>query len=122
MKKLSSQKFVSCLIIFFVATILLISTQAFAQVPYNPFLYNPYLAVNPYYPPVPPAPLFPLYTPAPIFNPYLIPPVPVSRTGAATIVLLPAATPLVSAAAPLGTLSLTPTTLVFLTLFLSLAE
>lgn len=124
MKKFGSRKYVSCFIISLIA-VLFISTQVCAQfIPYSPIYYDPFLAWGAPYPPVPPlyptvAPIFPTF---PVFNPYLATfPTTTSRAAAATIVLLPAA-PVVTAAAPLGTLSLTPTTLILLTLYLSLAE
>jgi len=92
---------------------------------YNPFLngYNPYFA----YPAIPPlAPTAPLlFPPSPPFSPF-VPyvaslPATASRAGAATIILTSAA-PVTTAAAPLGTLSLTPSTLVFLILLATLAE
>jgi hypothetical protein len=44
------------------------------------------------------------------------------RSAAATIITLPTAAPAVTAYAPLGTLNITPSTLIFLTLFLTLPE
>lgn len=100
------------------------ATQVSAQfVPYAPYpymiFYNPFLIppVAPLYPPV--APLFPT---VPLVDPYLALPTPVSRAAAQTVVLLPTAATPVTAAAPLGTLNITPSTLVLLTLLLSLAE
>jgi len=59
---------------------------------------------------------------SPLLNPYAaaLPMLPF-RNAAATIITLPAATP-VTAYAPLGTLNLTPSTLVLLILYLTLAE
>ncbi|MEW5804236.1 MAG: hypothetical protein AB1847_19240 [bacterium] len=118
MKKFGSRKYVGCFIISLIA-VLFISTQVSAQVPYIPYYTpTPSYFIPPYLPPV-----APIYPTAPVFNPFLATfPTPVTRVGAATIVLVPAATPTVTAAAPLGTLSITPTTLILLTLFLSLAE
>lgn len=119
-----SRKYVTCFIIFFMAITLFIATQVSAQIIppiYGPFMfYNPFLTdYNPYFAPVVP-PLFPiaplLYPPVPTFNPYLATlPTTLSRNAAATIILLPPA-PVTTAAAPLGTFALTPSTLLFLIL------
>lgn len=102
---------------------LLISTQVSAQfIPpplpyYGSFVYG--------FAPLPPIPFYP---PTPLFNPPIPPIDPylaalptISRGAAATIILTPTA-PVVTAAAPLGTLALTPSSLVFLILILSLEE
>ncbi|MEW6379153.1 MAG: hypothetical protein AB1611_06055 [bacterium] len=118
MKQFSLVRFMSCLIIFLITVIFLTSTQVSAQfIPYPAPYYDPYFA---FVPPVPYFPAAPVFAP-PLFDPYLALPTAASRTAAATIILAPT-TPVVTAAAPLGTLSLTPSTLVFLILFLSLAE
>lgn len=89
--------------------------------PFNPFfpsIFNPTYSL-PFVSPVP-------TLPAPIFNPMLSPyttlPGLPFRSAAATIITLPAASPAVTAYAPLGTLNLTPSTLVFLILYLTLPE
>ncbi|MGA1876057.1 MAG: hypothetical protein ACMUIA_10655 [bacterium] len=127
------KKYISCFIIFSLIGVFSMAARVSAQVIspfygygssyfYNPFLngYNPFLAF-------PLAPLFPtaplLYPPYRTFNPYVasLPATTGSRIGAATIILTPAA-PVTTAAAPLGTLSLTPSTLVFLILLSTLEE
>lgn len=101
-----------------------VSTLCMAQIPfYYPPIYpffNPFFV--PYYP-VPPVSVFPAPIVSPLFTPFTasIPTI-ANRFAAATIITLPAATPTVTAYAPLGTLNLTPSTLVFLILFLTLAE
>jgi len=59
---------------------------------------------------------------SPVLNPYTALPSLASRAAAATIIVLPPPAPAVTAYAPLGTLNLTPSTLVFLILYLTLAE
>lgn len=76
--------------------------------------------------------LFPaLFPPPPViggtgFNPLIAPlvavPSTIGRSAAATFIVLPQTTTPVTAYAPLGTLNLTPSTLVFLILFLTLPE
>jgi hypothetical protein len=92
----------------------------------------PYPFFNPFYAPFFPSPYLSPFTPtlsgfsplmvSPLLSPYpaALPTLPF-RSAAATIITLPAATP-VTAYAPLGTLNLTPSTLVLLILYLSLAE
>jgi hypothetical protein len=127
MRSYQVKKYLSCFIIFSLIVVFSMATRVSAQATapfygygssyfYNPFLngYNPFLA----FPPAPlpfTAPL--LYPPYRTFNPYLatLPATTGSRFGAATLILTPA-TPVTTAAAPLGTLNLTPTTLVFLVL------
>lgn len=89
----------------------------------SPF-FNPFLApVNPFLYPGYPFPFVPSLptVPAPVLNPLLSLPA-FNRSAAATIIVLPPAAPAVTAYAPLGTLSLTPSTLIFLILYLSLEE
>lgn len=80
--------------------------------PINPFAYSAYPL--PFVPPLP-------TVPAPILNPALSLPT-FARSAAATLIVLPPAAPAVTAYAPLGTLSLTPSTLIFLILYLTLPE
>ena len=133
MRSYQVKKCISCFIILFLIVVFSMASRVSAQVIapfygygssyfYNPFLngYNPFLAF-------PPAPILPtaplLYPPYRTFNPYLatLPTTTGSRFGAATLILTPAA-PVTTAAAPLGTLTLTPSTLVFLILLSTLAE
>ena len=58
----------------------------------------------------------------PILNPSLASLPMLSRNAAATLIVLPPPAPSVTAYAPLGTLNLTPSTLVFLILYLTLEE
>jgi hypothetical protein len=84
--------------------------------PINPFLYPAYPAYTfPFFPPLPIAP-------APVLNPLLSLPTLPPRAANATIIVLPPAAPAVTAYAPLGTLNLTPSTLIFLILYLTLPE
>jgi hypothetical protein len=96
----------------------------------------PYSLFTPFTPFFPTYDLFlPLFPTLPAFeNPFTIPmlsptltPYTASlptfpRSAAATIIVLPPTTPTVTAYAPLGTLNLTPSTLVFLILYLTLPE
>ncbi|MGA1843921.1 MAG: hypothetical protein ACMUIS_05105 [bacterium] len=94
------------------------------------FLPYPFwMPINPFFSPT--FGLFPAVSPATAFSPLPFSPVPspytalpslISRNAAATLVVLPPAAPAVTAYAPLGTLNLTPSTLVFLILYLTLAE
>ncbi|MGA1864298.1 MAG: hypothetical protein ACMUHX_04480 [bacterium] len=89
------------------------------------FAFNPFLApINPFlYPAYPPFPFVPSVPTFPVMSLNPLPSLPtLSRTGAATVIVLPPAAPAVTAYAPLGTLTLTPSTLVFLILYLTLAE
>ena len=96
--------------------------------PYTP-LFQP---VNPFLPPLFSPMFFPTGTTASVFFAPLTGPVltpyPVAfpsirpRSAAATIITLPTAAPAVTGYAPLGTLNLTPSTLVFLILLLTLPE
>ena len=88
------------------------------------FAFNPFFApINPF---LYPAYSFPFVPPLPtLTSPFLSPALSLpafSRTGAATIVVVPPPAPTVTAYAPLGTLNLTPSTLVFLILLLTLPE
>lgn len=77
------------------------------------FYASPYAPVSPVYPPFP-------VVPSPLVNPALAGLPTFSRGAAATLVVVPPTTPTVSAYAPLGTLNLTPSTLVFLILIFTL--
>lgn len=88
-----------------------------------------WMPINPFF--LPGFGLFPAVSPITGFSPVPFSLVPspftalpsfASRAAAATIVVLPAPAPAVTAYAPLGTLSLTPSTLVLLILYLTLAE
>ena len=114
-----------------VAFVLFLSTSCYAQL--SP-LFNPYvsafpLGFNPFYPSY--NPFLPFFSPLPVFgaqilNPNMSPliasPPSVSRSAATTIIVLPPTTTPVTAYAPLGTLNLTPSTLVFLILLFTLHE
>jgi hypothetical protein len=97
------------------------SAQLFS---FNPFLvpYNPFL--NPAYsfPFVPPVTAFAPSVLNPVLSPYTALPSLYSRGAAATLIVVPPPAPTVTAYAPLGTLNLTPSTLVFLILYLTLPE
>ena len=80
------------------------------------------MTYNPFFPVISPLPTIGLPTLNPVMNPYLAGLPTLSRNAAATIVVLPQAAPVVSAYAPLGTLNLTPSTLVFLILLFTLEE
>lgn len=91
------------------------------------FLYPPIPSVfNPTFYPftfnsfIPPLPTLSAPILSPLLSPYPVLPT-FPRAGAATIII-PTAAPTVTAAAPLGTLNLTPSTLIFLLLYLTLAE
>ncbi|MGA1792201.1 MAG: hypothetical protein ACMUIM_11995 [bacterium] len=75
---------------------------------------------NPFFPIISPLQTIGAPTLNPILNPYLACLPTFSRNAAATIVVLPQPAPAVSAYAPLGTLNLTPSTLVFLILLFTL--
>ncbi|MGA1790911.1 MAG: hypothetical protein ACMUIM_05465 [bacterium] len=121
-------------ILIFISFILFVfvfgfSTPSSAQfVPYNPFFtsFNPFFptAFNPAYafPFVPPVPTYSYPLVNPVLSPFSVLPTLSYRAAAATVITLPAATPAVTAYAPLGTLNLTPSSLVFLILLLTLAE
>lgn len=107
-----------CLFAFVLGAAKPCSAQAYPF--FNPFLapvVNPFLYPAFTFPFVPPVPT----VPSPILNPALSLPT-FARSAAATLIVLPPAAPAVTAYAPLGTLSLTPSTLVFLILYLTLAE
>ena len=87
--------------------------------PGSNFFYSPYNTFFPFFSPLPG------YS-VPILNPIMTPlistPPSISRSAATTIIVLPQATTPVTAYAPLGTLNLTPSTLVFLILLFTLHE
>lgn len=104
------------------------SSQSFFPYTFNPFVptvasfYNPfYQLYDPFLPSLSSVSNFGAPLSGPVMNP-LISSVPTTsfRTGAATLVVLPQPAPSVTAYAPLGTLSLTPSTLVFLILLFTL--
>lgn len=86
--------------------------------PINPFL-SPTFGLFPGFSPVTAFSPVPF---SPVLNPYTALPSLASRAAAATLIVLPPVAPAVTAYAPLGTLNLTPSTLVFLILYLTLAE
>lgn len=90
--------------------------------PFPPFtsIFSTGIYPFPFLPPLPTLPTFP----APILNPVLspYPALPTFPRAAAATIILPTAAPAVTAYAPLGTLNLTPSTLIFLILYLTLAE
>ena len=81
-----------------------------------------FMSYNPFFPIISPLPAIGAPTLNPVLNPYLAGLPTFSRNAAATIVVLPQPAPTVSAYAPLGTLNLTPSTLVFLILLFTLEE
>lgn len=94
-----------------------------------PFSFFP--PVNPFFPSiftlspfsfVPPLPSYPTATLNPLLNPYTALPALYPRGAAATLIVVPQPAPAVTAYAPLGTLNLTPSTLVFLILLFTLPE
>ena len=92
---------------------------SFFPSPFFPSVFNPALTV-PFLSPIPaylPPVLSPPLTPYTASMPSLL-----NRSAAATLVVLPAPAPAVTAYAPLGTLNLTPSTLVFLILLFTLPE
>ena len=86
--------------------------------PINPF----FLPTFGLFPAVPPVTAFSPASFSPVPSPYTALPSLTSRAAAATLVVLPAPAPAVTAYAPLGTLNLTPSTLVLLILYLTLPE
>ena len=88
----------------------------FPQYPFFP-VFNPYYL----FPPVPSLSTFSVPILSPTLSPYPVLPT-FPRAGAATIITLPTTAPAVTAYAPLGTLNLTPSSLVFLILLLTLPE
>lgn len=108
----------SCILIVVCVAVSPCSAQVY---PYYPF-FNPFYAPFSY-----PAPYFPtmsVFSPpilSPLLNPFPALPTLPFRNAAATIITLPAASP-VTASAPLGTVNLTPSSLVLLILYLTLAE
>jgi len=103
---------------------------AFAAPCSSQFIPYPFwMPINPFFSPA--FGLFPAVYPVtafspvpfnPVLSPYTALPSFANRAAAATIIVLPAPAPAVTAYAPLGTLSLTPSTLVLLILYLTLAE
>ena len=123
------------IVLFILATSVFLMTRMSAAQTFYPFypLFNPitpffssiqnplfstYYQLNPFIPGT--APVSPFSVP--ILPPSVMSLPTINRTAAATIVVLPPAAPAVTAYAPLGTLNLTPSTLVFLILYLTLAE
>lgn len=114
-----------------VTFILFFTTSCYAQ--FFPF-FNPYISAfppgfSPFYPSF--SPSLPFFSPLPVIgaqtlNPVMSPliarPPTLTRSAATTIIILPQATTPVTAYAPLGTLTLTPSTLVFLILLFTLHE
>ena len=104
-----------------------LTTPSYAQL--SPF-FNPYVstfplgypAYNPFLPFFLPLPAIGAQTLNPIMSPLIARAPTISRSAATTIVILPQATTPVTAYAPLGTLTLTPSTLVFLILLFTLHE
>lgn len=122
--KIKTQNISILIFLGFVLFAFFITTTCSAQLlPYNPFFapFNPFF-LPVFSPFVPPVPTFP----APVLNPALSPytslPIAPYRSAAATLIVLPPAAPAVTAYAPLGTLNLTPSTLIFLILYLTLPE
>ena len=111
--------------------IFFLTTSCYAQL--NPFL-NHYASAfpfgfNPFYPSYnlfipffPPISSFGVRTLNPAMSPLAAVTPSISRSAATTIIILPQATTPVTAYAPLGTLNLTPSTLVFLILLFTLHE
>ena len=95
------------------------SAQFFPYLPvpsvFNPTFYP--FAFNPF---IPPLTTFSAPALSPVLSPYPI--LPTFPRAAAATIIIPSAAPTVTAAAPLGTLNLTPSTLIFLLLYLTLAE
>ena len=119
--------FILCICVFFITPCF---SQSFSPYPFNPFVptispfYNPfYQLYDPFFPYVPSLSTLGSELSGPVMNP-LLGSIPTTslRTGAATLVVLPQPAPTVSAYAPLGTLNLTPSTLVFLILLFTLPE
>jgi hypothetical protein len=99
------------------------NTPCSAQIlPFFPFqsVFNPTIypfAFNPFFAPLPtfPAPIL-----SPVLSPYSV--LPTFPRAAAATIIIPTAAPAVTAYAPLGTLNITPSTLIFLILYLTLPE
>ncbi|MGA1796891.1 MAG: hypothetical protein ACMUIL_13635 [bacterium] len=91
--------------------------------PFSPLYSQNGFFASPYAPFLPAYPSFPIIA-SPFMNPLVNPALAslptLSRGAAATLVVVPQTTPTVSAYAPLGTLNLTPSTLVFLILIFTL--
>ena len=77
---------------------------------------------NPFLPLILPVPAIGPSVLNPVLNPTLASMPTFARNAAATLVVLPPPAPAVTAYAPLGTLNLTPSTLVFLILLFTLEE
>ncbi|MGA1839005.1 MAG: hypothetical protein ACMUIU_00120 [bacterium] len=122
-------------IIFVLAISFLFIPQHCTAQTFFPF-YSPFTPIMPFFSSIP-GPLLPNYyqanpfipslspisfLSAPVLSPSLMSLPTINRSAAATIIVLPPPAPTVTAYAPLGTLSLTPSTLVFLILYLTLAE
>lgn len=122
-------------IIFILATSVLFMPQYCTAQTFFPF-YSPFNPIMPFISPIS-SPLFPPYyqansfipslsplslLSAPVLSPSLMSLPAINRAAAATIIVVPPPAPTVTAYAPLGTLNLTPSTLVFLILYLTLAE
>jgi len=86
--------------------------------PFFPTAFNPAFA----FPFVPPVPTYSYPLVNPVLSPFSVLPTLSSRAAAATVITLPTVAPAVTAYAPLGTLNLTPSTLVFLILLFTLPE
>lgn len=78
---------------------------------FYPFTFNPF---------IPQLPTLSAPILSPVLSPY--PVLPTFPRAAAATIILPTVAPTVTASAPLGTLNLTPSTLIFLLLYLTLAE
>ena len=129
-KHLISLILCGCILVIFAFSL---ATPCSAQFLTSPF----YAPFTPYYQPISDF-CFPFFNPslpllpppsvigAPILNPVLNPALAglptFSRNAAATLVVVPPPAPTVTAYAPLGTLNLTPSTLVFLILMFTLEE
>ena len=87
----------------------------------NPFFSSVFNPAFPF-PLVPPIAAYSATTLNPFLSPYTTVPTTYPRSAAATLVVLPPPAPTVTAYAPLGTLNLTPSTLVFLILLFTLPE
>lgn len=113
------------LIAFIILLCVSFSGLCFAQNAYLPWTsgvsfsyFPPFPFYNPY---VPPIGTLPGYAPLPLSIPVApIPSFSLPRIANATIITIPSATNTVTASAPLGTLNLTPSTLVFLLLYFTL--
>ncbi|MGA1794536.1 MAG: hypothetical protein ACMUIL_01650 [bacterium] len=110
--------------------VIIVLVFAFAVPCSSQFIPYPFwMPINPFFSPT--FGLFPAVSPvtaffpasfSPVLGPYTALPSFASRNAAATLVVLPPAAPAVTAYAPLGTLNITPSSLVLLILYLTLAE